>query len=452
MARQFAPYSLLLALIVAAAMLHPSAVLAQGVAPPVRGTELEKDYDKAFQAMLADPANLDKAFAFAELAARVGDFEGAIGALERMLFINPDLPRVRLELGVLYFRLGSYETARAYIQSALAAPQVPAAVRERATTFLAEIDQRVKPHKFSGGVFAGVRYQTNANAAPGGANINLGGLLFTLSNDATAKSDRNLFFAGNFQHVYDLQTQGGEAIESTVNAYASRQDEQRQVDVIVAQLTSGPRLPLRFLPQGSIRPFLGLDYIVLDDVRYFWAPVAGAAVRSQLTPTTGVEVGADIRDRRYRDSNKRPNNSDQDGLVTSLSAQITQQLLPYLQVNAAIAYSDEQAREAFQANEEIAFTLGAAVLFPGPLQLTAAPWTLSANVTRALAYYDRPDPTINANVVRDDLDWRANATLAVPLTESLGLIVSGGLFRRESTLQLYAYRNSFASVGASWRF
>ena len=29
-----------------------------------------------------------------------------------MLLINPDLPRVRLELGVLYFRLGSYEVAR----------------------------------------------------------------------------------------------------------------------------------------------------------------------------------------------------------------------------------------------------------------------------------------------------------------------------------------------------
>src|SRR3990172_7826608 len=143
MARSFAPYSIGLLIVVAAASLHPAAVQGQGVAPPVRGTELEAAYDKAFQAMLADPANLDKAFAFAELAARVGDFEGAIGALERMLFITPDLPRVRLELGVLYFRLGSYETARAYIQSALTAAQVPEAVRERAITFLAEIDQRV---------------------------------------------------------------------------------------------------------------------------------------------------------------------------------------------------------------------------------------------------------------------------------------------------------------------
>ena len=33
----------------------------------------------------------------------------AISALERMLLVNPDLPRVRLELAVLYYRLGSFE-------------------------------------------------------------------------------------------------------------------------------------------------------------------------------------------------------------------------------------------------------------------------------------------------------------------------------------------------------
>jgi hypothetical protein len=452
MARWFAPYIICLLFVVMAAWLHPTAVHGQGVAPPVRGTELEAAYDKAFQAMLADPANLDKAFAFAELAAQVGDYEGAIGALERMLFITPDLPRVRLELGVLYFRLSSYETARAYIQSALTAPQVPAAVRERAATFLAEIDQRVKPHKFSGGVFAGVRYQTTANAAPGGTGVRVGGVPANLDERFTAKSDRNLFVAANVQHVYDLQTQGGEAIESAANVYGSRQDQQRQVDVAVAQLTSGPRLPLPILPQGSIRPLLGVDYVILDNARYFWAPVGGAVVRGQFGSATGVELSADLRDRRYRDSAKRPNNSDQDGVVKSASVQLTQQLLSILQASAAVGYTDEQAREGSQANEEWSFTLGAAVVFGAPLPLTGSPWTLAANVTRAFAYYDRADPAIDPNVVRGDDDWRVNVTLAVPLTESLGLVATGGLFRRESTLPNFAYRNSFASVGASWRF
>src|SRR6188768_3535221 len=67
--------------------------------------DLERQYDEAFQETLRKPADLDVLFKFASLASQTGDLEGAISTLERMLLINPDLPRVRLELGVLYYRL-----------------------------------------------------------------------------------------------------------------------------------------------------------------------------------------------------------------------------------------------------------------------------------------------------------------------------------------------------------
>ena len=79
---------------------------------------LEKQYEAAFQAVLKDPGNLDKTFRYAELAVAVGDLEGAVSALERMLIYNPKLPRVRLELGSLYFRLGSYAVAKSYLTRA----------------------------------------------------------------------------------------------------------------------------------------------------------------------------------------------------------------------------------------------------------------------------------------------------------------------------------------------
>ena len=72
--------------------------------------ELRAEYDALFQQLFQDPGNLDLTFRFAEVAVQVGNFEAAISALERMLLYNPNLPRVRLELGVgvLYYRLGSY--------------------------------------------------------------------------------------------------------------------------------------------------------------------------------------------------------------------------------------------------------------------------------------------------------------------------------------------------------
>lgn len=124
-------------------------------AAPVVGGDLEKQYDAAFQEMLRKPADLDILFRFATLATQTGDLEGAISALERMLLINPQLPRVRLELGVLYYRLGSYEVARTYLDTVLKSAALPPEVRSKAEQFLAEIESKQCPSHFSGEVFFG---------------------------------------------------------------------------------------------------------------------------------------------------------------------------------------------------------------------------------------------------------------------------------------------------------
>ena len=97
------------------------------LAPPAQAQDnvrLQRDFDSAFADVLRDPADLDASFNHAELAIQIGDFEAAISSLERMLLYNPELPRVRLELGVLYFRLGSYAIARTYLTSAVRGAEV----------------------------------------------------------------------------------------------------------------------------------------------------------------------------------------------------------------------------------------------------------------------------------------------------------------------------------------
>src|SRR5215207_1859066 len=103
-----------------------------------RAAQPERPCDAMFRQVLREPANLDLSFRFAEAAVRAGDHEAATGALERMLFYNPNLPRVKLELGILYFRLGSYEMARSYLAGALAGSDAPPEVRARVEPFLFE--------------------------------------------------------------------------------------------------------------------------------------------------------------------------------------------------------------------------------------------------------------------------------------------------------------------------
>jgi tetratricopeptide (TPR) repeat protein len=104
---------------------------------PAEATPAERvAYDKAFQATLEKPSDPETLARFADLAVKVGDIEGAISALERLLLIDANQPEVKLELGVLYYRLGSKEAALTYLEGARSSPEASPQVRDRAEEFL----------------------------------------------------------------------------------------------------------------------------------------------------------------------------------------------------------------------------------------------------------------------------------------------------------------------------
>ena len=184
-------------------------------------TQLLAQKEALFQRMLRQPGNLDTAFAYADTSAKLGDNEAAVSALERMLLFNPNLPRVQLELGTLYFRMGSYEIARTYFERAAAA-NPPEEVKERIATYLGEISRLSAPQRFSGVVFFGAQYQSDANVAPGSALIHspLGDI--QLNSQFTKKHDVNVFGAGSVLYSYDLGTRAHAAIQPEPAARSAR--------------------------------------------------------------------------------------------------------------------------------------------------------------------------------------------------------------------------------------
>ena len=109
--------------------------------------ELQRQYNAAFQEMLKDPGNLDAVMAYAQVATKTGDYEGAVGAYESVLLVDSNLPRVKLELGILYYRLKSYDTSRIYLEGALASPSLPADIRKPAELLLAKIPKQSKSQR-----------------------------------------------------------------------------------------------------------------------------------------------------------------------------------------------------------------------------------------------------------------------------------------------------------------
>ena len=79
--------------------------------------ETNAERERIFAELIEDPTNLDFLFKYANLSILLGDLEAAISVFEQMLIYEPDLPRIRLELGVLYFRLNAYPSAKLYLNS-----------------------------------------------------------------------------------------------------------------------------------------------------------------------------------------------------------------------------------------------------------------------------------------------------------------------------------------------
>lgn len=414
--------------------------------------EVKRLYDEAFAAMLADPGDLDKSFRFAGLAVRVGDLEGAVVALERMLLINANLPRVRLELGVLYYRLGSYEAARNYLVTALETPNMPPEVRERAEKFLAQIEKQKSPSRFSGTILAGLRWQSNANAAPTG-NVRVGGFEAELDDNSTAKSDWNAFVAAQAVHLWDFGWQSGDHLDTRVNVYAARQFKRSEVNASVAVASIGPRFVL--MPETidglSVRIAAAIDFVMLDDREEYLAPGASVSLDKRWEKSL-LSLGFDFRRREYHDSKTRPFNSFRDGDDYAGRIGFEHAITDWLGVSLSAGYARYDAKIGWEAYREK--IIGAGIT----IQPFSSPFQSDQNVVFAFSAahlrsnYDQVDVVVDPDVKRKDKDWRFAATMNLPLAEDWSLVVQGGYNRRDSSLPNYEYKNWFTMSGVAWRF
>src|SRR4029077_21202172 len=122
-----------------------------------------------------------------------------------------------------YFRLGSYEVARTYLESALKSDNLPPDVRSRAEQFMAQIQAQQKTSVFSGEAFIGLRYQSNANLGPGSSNVRLFGQVANLNQQSLGAPDWGIVSSLQVRHRYDLGLQDKSAIETQFTGYANRQ-------------------------------------------------------------------------------------------------------------------------------------------------------------------------------------------------------------------------------------
>jgi tetratricopeptide (TPR) repeat protein len=128
----------------------------------------------------ADKSDFDAAFMLAQAAMALKRPAEAAALYESMLAVNPNLPRVRLELGRAYAALGDVKKATEQFGAVLAGSPPPA-VGENIGKFMSSLQTEKNWNARAG---LGYIYDSNVNAGPTAGSVLMFGLPFQLSSDA----------------------------------------------------------------------------------------------------------------------------------------------------------------------------------------------------------------------------------------------------------------------------
>lgn len=401
-----------------------------------------------FAQLQADPDNLDLMFAYAAVSARAEDVEQAIATFERMLIYRSDLSRVRLELGALYFRIGSYEASRRYLISIDQADgePLPAELRDRADAFLAEIASRTRKNQFFGEITAGGVYSTNATLGPDTALVLAGGEAALIEPDAVEQEAFGARVSGRFTHTYDLGRANSDVWRTDLVGFALRYDDASSGDVFLIGVRSGPRLSLDDDLNGlKIQPFAETSYLNVGREPTYFAYGGGFALDKVLDDRWYAFGEVKSQFREYFDG--RNNN---DGFVSRAAAGAVFSPSASLSLTGVIAIEREGARVDFEQSTEAFARLSATYVYNPGVDFVDRNWTASGFVRVAGREFDAPDPSVDPDAARTDIDVSIGAEHDFALQRGFSFVLDADYLLRESDIENFDLEN--LTLGASVRY
>lgn len=400
-----------------------------------------------FQTMMDKPGNLDVAFEYAALSSQVGDLEGAIATLERMLIFAPGLPRLQLELGVLYFRLGAYKTAGTYFDAAVSGANVPPPVREKVEEYRAAIDRASQTTAFSGSVSAGVRYQSNANNGPASSMVTLNGLGYVLSDDARKTADGNGYITGDFQSVIDLPAQGV-VFKSALHTYGELYADRHDLNLGYAEMTAGPSFDLnRFNFDGATLDVYGIagGGVMAGDPLM---TTFGAGTLLGFRPNNDLFYGirGEYRHETFYNSDAHTTLAEKSG--DRLQGQLVTTYRLTSTVNLGFAGVVDRFNARYDRNSywQVGGVAGFSYDFASPVAALEGPWNLALSSQLSRRTYDAADPMISSER-QGTTKWAVNLTQTIPLSKDWAAQIQASYQKAWSNYDTSAFDNVSVGVG-----
>jgi tetratricopeptide (TPR) repeat protein len=410
--------------------------------------------DQAFQAVLEDPGNLEKNITYAKALIDEGDIEGAIAVLERLVLLYPDRAELHVTLGQLYQRVGSDAAAAQAYSAALAASNTTPEVKAQAESLRDEALAKTSASHFSGSLFAGMQYQTNANAGPHHDQILGDGALVNRDNGDRPKDDFSGVIGFNLNHVYDFGQQNGMALESRLAGFSQLYAQNTKLDTVRAAGQVG----LGFDPfpgDGGffrLQPRANFEVVSTNGEWLEGGGGPGLGATFVFNDTFSLELGYDAIYRNYDHVGELGETQDYTGFEHQGIATVTWLVRPGTTLIGSLGGRAAGTKEDFLDYKGLQSSVGVYQTYGSPLTFLPYDWLAGLSFGYEARWYDSPDPSVDPDKSRMDNIFQVDAVNTIPLSEDWSLTQQLQYLRDDSNLRNYSYDNFTVAMSARWRF
>jgi hypothetical protein len=413
------------------------------------------EQQRGLDRMKAAPLDHDNTFDYIRASAATRDYEGAIAALERLLIYNPGLTRVKYELGVLYYRIGSYAMAVQHFEDAADDPQLEPGVRARIAAYLPDAKKQLQQSRFSGVVLTGLRYNSNVAGVPDNGLLRSFGAVVPSGGPYRARGDTSAVAMAEINHVYDFQTPRLFTWDSSFTGYAAAQFRQTDLNAAFFDISTGPRFAISNDPLNGVtlRPYVAGGSSSIGGRSYVSSLGGGVALHVPVSPFASFTPGIEARGISVADPATVGNlgTVNTGSLVTgSLAGRWL--ISDGLTFDGRLSYARNQAEQAFGSNGQ--WVVGAALKqeFAPPSDLIGVNWSATAFVRYTSIRFDAPNPILDPVLARRDGQTRIGLQLDAPFTRTIGLSVIAQQTRNDSNIENFRGKSWSIMAGPAIRF
>jgi hypothetical protein len=405
----------------------------------------------AYQDVLNDPGDLGKTFAYAEKLVEERNFESAAAVLERLAIRYPQQAEIRLELGVMYYRLNSPQMAKDQFERVLAMAGADEDVKRKASEFLLHDEPLTKRSHFSGNITFGMQYQSNATSG-----ANKGEFLVNGDHVTAIKKDDDVngVVGFNVNHVYDFDNQWGAALESSLSGRGGFYIDNSQLNEIDLRGRTGVGFAIPGFATGQVRvqPHVSLDLAIRDEELLEFGGGPGIEASYKPVEQWKLSLGYDAMFRDYNHVGAIGDTQQLSGTDQTLGLESTWEIVPRTYLINDVGGHFFNARKDYLDYNSVSTGIALLQGYNSPIGFLPYDWWIRIGGSYEHRWFDGANPDTGSSNDRRDNVWHAQLSNVIPITDSWRITQQFDYERVNSNEQTSDYDNYVASLLATWQF